>query len=70
MSSQSEANSATSNASSPTHSKPPSSYRSMSIELLNSTGMGDLTVGKTYKREASHRFMVNLIIKFLDILVS
>lgn len=33
--------------------------RSKSIELLSSTGMGDLTVAKSYKRETKHRIFVN-----------
>lgn len=32
--------------------------RSKSIELLNSTGMGDLTVAKSYKRETKHRWVL------------
>jgi len=38
---------------------PVTAARSKSIELLNSTGMGDLTVAKSYKRETKHRVFVN-----------
>lgn len=45
--------------------------RSKSIELLSSTGMGDLTVTKSYKRETKHRFvaMPFMALLFVCILV-
>jgi 5'-nucleotidase len=38
---------------------PTKAGRSKSVELLNSTGMGDLTVAKSYKRDTKHRVFVN-----------
>ena len=35
---------------------PVAACRSKSVELLSSTGMGDLTVAKTYKRETKQRY--------------
>jgi len=46
---------ATSNGVDCNKSAPPSACKSKSVELLNSTGMGDLTVAKSYKRETKNR---------------
>jgi len=42
-----------------TPAHPAKASRSKSVELLNSTGMGDLTVAKSYKRDTKHRVFVN-----------